>query len=65
MTALALRGGVAAVPWDLVCYTIPGVLLGGQVAPRLQGRVSRRVMESAMGVTFLVIAVAMMWIAIR
>ena len=30
-------GGFSAVPWNLVAYTIPGVIIGGQIGPRLQG----------------------------
>jgi len=26
------------VPWNLVKYTIPGVLIGGQIAPYLAGK---------------------------
>jgi uncharacterized membrane protein YfcA len=32
-------GGVTGViPWELVCYTIPGVLIGGQLAPLVASR---------------------------
>jgi len=58
-------GGVDAVPWNLVCYSIPGVLIGGQIGPRLQGRVSQRTMERAIGVLFMILAVAMMTIALQ
>lgn len=33
-----VEGLVAVVPWNLVKYTIPGVLLGGQIAPFLASR---------------------------
>lgn len=58
-------GGFEAVPWHLVCYTIPGVLIGGQIGPRLQGLVSQRKMECAIGILFLVLAVAMAGVAYR
>jgi uncharacterized membrane protein YfcA len=57
-------GGVNAVPWNLVCYSIPGVLIGGQIGPRLQGRISQRAMELGIGILFLVLAVAMMTVAL-
>jgi uncharacterized membrane protein YfcA len=57
-------GGVNAVPWNLVCYSIPGVLIGGQIGPRLQGRISQRAMELGIGILFLVLAVAMMIVAL-
>lgn len=58
-------GGFSAVPWNLVFYTIPGVLIGGQIGPRLQGQVSQRNMERVIGVLFVVLAVAMMTVAMK
>ena len=58
-------GGVDAVPWNLVCYTIPGVLIGGQLGPFLQGRFPQGAMVRAIGILFCAIALAMMWIAAR
>lgn len=58
-------GGFSAVPWSLVGYTIPGVLIGGQIGPRLQGLVSQRTMERAIGVLFVILAAAMMSVALR
>ncbi len=62
---LMSAGGVGAVPWNLVCYTIPGVLIGGQLGPLLQGRFSQGTMVRAIGLLFCAIALAMMWIAAR
>lgn len=59
ITALIAAGGVNAVPWNLVIYTIPGVIIGGQIGPRLQGKVSHRTMERAIAILFFVIGVAM------
>ena len=56
---LIRAGGLSAVPWHLVAYTIPGMIIGGQIGPRLQGRVSQRTMERAIGVLFIVISIAM------
>lgn len=58
-------GGISAVPWNLVCYTIPGVLIGGQIGPRMQGLVSQRNMERAIGVLFVALAMVMMTVALR
>ena len=33
ISALISQGGLAAVPWSLVIYTIPGVVIGGQIGP--------------------------------
>ena len=59
---LMAKGGITAVPWNLVCYTIPGVLIGGQLGPLAQGRVSQHAMVRGIGILFVVIALAMAWI---
>jgi uncharacterized membrane protein YfcA len=59
------EGGLKAMPWNIVCYTIPGVLIGGQIGPRLQGVVSQRNMEHAIGLLFVFLAVAMMSVALK
>jgi uncharacterized membrane protein YfcA len=58
-------GGWAAVPWNLLCYDIPGVLIGGQIGPRLQGRVSPHTMRRAISVLFVLLSVAMLFVALR
>ena len=65
ISTLIAQGGINAVPWNVVVYTVPAVIIGGQIGPRLQGKVAQRTMETAIGLLFLVIAVAMAWIAIR
>lgn len=62
---LIREGGVTAVPWHLVFYTIPGVIIGGQIGPRMQGRVAQRTMESAIGILFIILAIAMLFVALR
>ncbi len=65
VSALVAAGGLAAVPWNLVCWTIPGVVIGGQIGPALQGRIPRRRMERAIAALFAAIGLAMGWIAWR
>ncbi len=65
VTALIAAGGINAIPWNLVCYTVPAVIIGGQIGPWLQGRIAQRTMEKAIAVLFGIIGVAMMWIAAR
>jgi uncharacterized membrane protein YfcA len=65
VTQLVRDGGIGAVPWNLICYEIPGVLIGGQIGPRLQGLVSQRSMERAIGGLFVILSVAMMAVALR
>lgn len=65
VSALVAAGGLAAVPWNVVVYTIPAVIIGGQIGPRLQGKVPQRAVEIGIGGLFTVIGVAMATIAIR
>ena len=65
LSQMVRDGGFSAVPWNLVCYTIPGVLIGGQIGPRMQGLVSQRTMERAIGTLFVVLAVGMMSVALK
>ena len=62
---LVKAGGWAAVPWNLLCYDIPGVLIGGQIGPRLQGRVSHHAMRRAISILFVLLAAAMLTVALR
>jgi uncharacterized membrane protein YfcA len=68
-TTLAVQlirgGGWTAVPWDLLVYDIPGVLIGGQIGPRLQGKVAPHTMRRAIAVLFVVLATAMMMVALK
>ena len=64
VAALISAGGINAIPWNVVCYTIPGVIIGGQIGPWLQGRIAQRTMEKIIAVLFGVIGVAMMWIVV-
>ena len=59
ISALISAGGVEAVPWHLVAYTIPGVIIGGQIGPRLQGKIPQALMERGIGILFFIIATGM------
>ncbi len=65
ISALVAAGGLAAVPWNVVVYTVPAVIIGGQIGPRLQGMVPQRAVEIGIGGLFTVIGFAMGYIAIR
>jgi len=65
IAALIEAGGLSAVPWNLVCYTIPAVIIGGQIGPLLQGRIAQRKLEKAIAILFGIIGVSMAWIVIR
>jgi len=64
VTALISAGGASAIPWNMVCYTIPGVKIGGQIGPRLHGRITQRTMEKATAILLGMIGLAMMWTVI-
>ena len=56
--ALVQRGGLGAVPWNLVFYTIPGAVIGGQIGSRFQGVISSDAMERAIAMLFFVVGLA-------
>ncbi len=64
VVALIAEGGIEAVPWNLVMYTIPGVIIGGQIGPRVQGKVPQTIMVRAIALLFALICVTMGWIVI-
>ena len=57
--ALIAGGGLSAVPWNIVLYTAPGCLIGGQIGPRLQGKISSKTIERFIAGVFTVIGIAM------
>ena len=65
VTALIAAGGANAIPWNLVVYTVPAVIIGGQIGPRLQGKIPQRTMEKAIAILFGIIGVAMAFIVLR
>ncbi|NIV18743.1 MAG: TSUP family transporter [Woeseiaceae bacterium] len=60
---LVRDGGWTAIPWNLLVWDIPGVLIGGQIGPRLQGLVTPHIMRRAIAVLFVILAVAMAAVA--
>jgi len=59
------EGGINAVPWNLICYTVPAVIIGGQIGPLLQGLIATRKVEMLIGSLFTVIGLAFIWIVSR
>lgn len=51
--------GVESVPWEIVLFTIPGVLIGGQVGPKLASRISSETAEKLLIAVFLSIGTMM------
>ena len=56
------KGGVNAVPWHLIMYTVPAVIIGGQIGPRLQGVIPSRTVERIIAVLFVMIGLAFLWL---
>ncbi len=65
VAALIEAGGIDAIPWNLVCYTIPAVIIGGQIGPLLQGKISQRKLEKAIAILFGLIGLSMGWIVLK
>jgi len=59
LLTLVSEGGFGVIPWNLVMYTAPGVVIGAQIGSRLQGKVPSDKMERIFGVLFGVIGMAM------
>ncbi len=55
---LMQRGGLGAVPWSLVVYTVPGAVIGGQIGARFQGRISSETTERFIAILFAVVGIA-------
>ena len=54
---LAVSGGLAAIPWNLIVWGVPGSIIGAAVGTRLQGRVSERATSLFFSALFLAIGV--------
>jgi uncharacterized membrane protein YfcA len=54
--ALLPRSGLG-IPWNLVVWVVPAVLLGGQLGPRITGVVPERRLKQGVAVLFLALAV--------
>ena len=63
LTALAARGGASALPWNLLLFTIPGAVVGGQVGSRAQGRLSSVAMERIIVVVFGMIGAGFLYVS--
>lgn len=55
LSQLVKDGGLSSVPWNLIQFMIPGVLVGGQIASRAQGRLSQAAVEKAIAILFALI----------
>lgn len=54
---LAIRGGLDAIPWNLIVWGVPGAGLGAALGTHLQGRISKRATNLFFSALILVIGV--------
>jgi uncharacterized membrane protein YfcA len=60
LATLFAAGGIAAIPWNLIVWAVPGAVAGAVIGTRLQGRVSEKAARlffsglfAAIGIAFL------------
>lgn len=58
------RNAIDEIPLNILCYTIPGVLIGAQLGARVAGRIDKRKMELAISILFFTISILMTGVAI-
>lgn len=59
----ALIGASEAFHWNIIAMTIPGAILGGQLAPFVAARISAHLLERVISVLFIAIAFALLVLA--
>ena len=64
MASLAVRGGGGAIPWNLLLFTVPGAVIGGQVGSKAQGVLSSLTMERLIVAIFAVIGVSFLYVSV-
>lgn len=50
---------LATTPWNMVVWTVPATVLGGQIAPYVSATLDTEILKKAVGVLFAIIAVAL------
>lgn len=58
LIALAITGGLQAIPWNLIIWAVPGALIGAALGAHLQGKVSERPARTFFSALFLIIGVS-------
>ena len=52
------EGGLDAIPWSLLQFMIPGVLIGGQIASKIQGKIPQESLDLTLSTLFGLIGVS-------
>jgi uncharacterized membrane protein YfcA len=55
---------LASTPWNMVVWTVPATVTGGQIAPYVSATVDTELLKKGVGVLFAVIAVALFLMAV-
>lgn len=63
IASLVVRGGTYAVPWNLLVFTIPGAVIGGQIGSKAQGALSSVTIERLIVVIFTIIGVSFLYVS--
>jgi uncharacterized membrane protein YfcA len=58
LITLVAAGGIAAIPWNLIVWAVPGAVTGAFIGTRLQGRVSEKAARIFFAFLFAVIGIA-------
>lgn len=54
--AVGVHSLVAQPAWHVVVWSIPGVIIGAQIGPRIPGKVSPQIAQRVLGILFLAVA---------
>jgi uncharacterized membrane protein YfcA len=54
-----------AVPWNLIAWMVPGVMVGAQIGTYYAGRVPKALMQRMIGIFFGLIAVLFLGVIIK
>ena len=46
---------------SLIIFTVPGVIIGGQLGPMVAGRISQQFLEKGLAVLFIIVSGLMFW----
>ena len=63
MLSLVARGGASSLPWNLLVFTVPGAIIGGQVGSKAQGALSSLTMERLIVIIFAIIGVSFLYVS--
>lgn len=58
LITLVVQGGIAAIPWNLIVWAVPGAVMGAFIGTRLQGRVNEHAARLFFSALFAVIGIA-------